>query len=171
MTEESTMYDKIVQWALNNPMVSIIVLICTVLIAIPQVREGIVLVYRFFFKKVDDGISFIEYADETIKIEEKLISQDFDIIKIHATTHLLGVQAEREWLMKKYPGYENYMQRLTFVNTKQGKKIFDVLPIRRGNIKKDIYFDITDFYNGASVPIFKKVSEYAIEKINDIYSD
>ena len=36
-------------------------------------------------------------------------------------------------------------------------------------IEKDIYFDITDFYKGASVPNHKKVSEYAEFKINDIY--
>ena len=51
---------------------------------------------------------------------------------------------------------------LTHIKTKQGKKTFDILP-------KDIYFDITNFYNGASVPNYKKASEYAEEKINDIY--
>ena len=109
MMEESTTYDRIVQWALNHPIISIIVLICTVLIAISQVRDGIILIYRFFCPKSNDGTLIIEYADETIKIEEKLISQDFDIINIHATTHLLGMRAEREWLMKKYPGYKNCM--------------------------------------------------------------
>ena len=58
---------------------------------------------------------------------------------------------------------------LTHIKTKQGNKTFDILPIKKGNIKKDIYFDITNFYNGASVPNYKKASEYAEEKINDIY--
>ena len=52
---------------------------------------------------------------------------------------------------------------LTHIKTKQGKKTFDILPIKKGNIKKDIYFDITNFYNGASVPNYKKASEYAEE--------
>ena len=111
----------------------------------------------------------IEYADEIITFEEKLISQNFDIIKINATTHVLGVRAEREWLNKKYPGYENNMQILTHIETKQGTRTFDILPIRKGNIKKDIYFDITDFFDGASVPYHKNVSEYAEAKINQIY--
>lgn len=167
--EEITIYDRMVQWALNHPAISIIVLICTILIAIPQVKDGIIFVYRIFCPKNDDKEFIIEYADETITVEEKLISQYFDIIKINATTHLLGVRAEREWLKKKYPGYENCMQVLTHIETKQGRKIFDILPIRKGNIEKDIYFDITDFYEGASVPYHKKVSEYAEVKIRDIY--
>lgn len=143
--EQITTYDKIVQWALNNPIISIIVVICTILIAIPQVRDGIVLIIRLFWPKNNQKEFVIEYADEIITFEEKLISQNFDIIKINATTHVLGVRAEREWLNKKYPGYENNMQILTHIETKQGTRTFDILPIRKGNIKKDIYFDITDF--------------------------
>lgn len=143
--EQITTYDKIVQWALNNPIISIIVVICTILIAIPQVRDGIVLIIRLFWPKNNQKEFVIEYADEVITFEEKLISQNFDIIKINATTHVLGVRAEREWLNKKYPGYENNMQILTHIETKQGTRTFDILPIRKGNIKKDIYFDITDF--------------------------
>lgn len=61
------------------------------------------------------------------------------------------------------------MQILTHIETKQGTRTFDILPIRKGNIKKDIYYDITDFFDGASVPNHKNVSEYAEEKINQIY--
>ena len=147
--EQITTYDKIVQWALNNPIISIIVVICTILIAIPQVRDGIVLIIRLFWPKNNQKEFVIEYADEIITFEEKLISQNFDIIKINATTHVLGIRAEREWLNKKYPGYENNMQILTHIETKQGTRTFDILPIRKGNIKKDIYFDITEFFDGA----------------------
>ena len=167
--EQITTYDKIVQWALNNPIISIIVVICTILIAIPQVRDGIVLIIRLFWPKNNQKEFVIEYADEIITFEEKLISQNFDIIKINATTHVLGVRAEREWLNKKYPGYENNMQILTHIETKQGTRTFDILPIRKGNIKKDIYFDITDFFDGASVPYHKNTGEYAVAKINQIY--
>lgn len=167
--EQTTTYDKIVQWALNNPIISIIVIICTILIAIPQVREGVVFIIRMLWHRNNQKEFVIEYADEIITFEEKLISQNFDIIKINATTHMLGVRAEREWLNKKYPGYENNMQMLTHIETKQGTRTFDILPIRKGNIKKDIYFDITDFFDGASVPNHKNVSEYAEAKINQIY--
>ena len=132
-------------------------------------RDGIVLIIRLFWPKNNQKEFVIEYADEIITFEEKLISQNFDIIKINATTHVLGVRAEREWLNKKYPGYENNMQILTHIETKQGTRIFDILPIRKGNIKKDIYFDITDFFDGASVPNLKIVSEYAEAKLNQIY--
>ena len=167
--EQIITYDKIVQWALNNPIIYIIVVICTILIAIPQVRDGIVLIIRLFWPKNNQKEFVIEYADEIITFEEKLISQNFDIIKINATTHMLGVRAEREWLNKKYPGYENNMQMLTHIETKQGRRTFDILPISKGNIKKDIYFDITDFFDGASVPYHKNTGEYAVAKINQIY--
>jgi len=167
--EQTTTYDKIVQWALNNPIISIIVIICTILIAIPQVREGVVFIIRMLWHRNNQKEFVIEYADEIITFEEKLISQNFDIIKINATTHMLGVRAEREWLNKKYPGYENNMQMLTHIETKQGRKTFDILPISKGNIKKDIYFDITDFFDGASVPYYKNTGEYAVAKINQTY--
>ena len=157
------------QWALNNPIISIIVIICTILIAIPQVREGVVFIIRMLWHRNNQKEFVIEYADEIITFEEKLISQNFDIIKINATTHMLGVRAEREWLNKKYPGYENNMQMLTHIETKQGRRTFDILPISKGNIKKDIYFDITDFFDGASVPYHKNTGEYAVAKINQIY--
>lgn len=79
--EEITIYDKIVQWALNHPAISIIVLVCTILIALPQIRDGIMFIYRLFCPKNSDKEFVIEYADEIIKVEEKLISQDFDVIK------------------------------------------------------------------------------------------
>ena len=100
MMEQTTTYDKIVQWALNNPIISIIVIICTILIAIPQVREGVVFIIRMLWHRNNQKEFVIEYADEIITFEEKLISQNFDIIKINATTHMLGVRAEREWLNK-----------------------------------------------------------------------
>ena len=126
--EQIITYDKIVQWALNNPIISIIVVICTILIAIPQVRDGIVLIIRLFWPKNNQKEFVIEYADEIITFEEKLISQNFDIIKINATTHVLGVRAEREWLNKKYPGYENNMQLLTHIETNREREYLIYFP-------------------------------------------
>ncbi len=156
--EDTTLYDIIIHWALNHPAISVIVLACSVLIAIPQIRDGVMFVFRIFCpkNKNNDKEFIIEYADETIKVEEKLISQDFDIIKINATTHFLGVRAEREWLNKIYPGYENCMQMLTNIKTNQGRKTFDILPIRKGNIKKDVYFDLLVFIK---VPSFLRIKK------------
>lgn len=167
--ENITLYDKIILWALNHPVISTIALISTIIMAVPQIRDGIICIYKMFFPEHNDKKFIIEYADEKITVEELLSSQDFDIVKIHATTHSLGVYAERKWLKRKYPDYENCLQMLTHIDTKQGKKTFDILPIIKGNIKKDIYFDITDFYKGASVPNYKSASEYAEEKINEFY--
>lgn len=61
------------------------------------------------------------------------------------------------------------MQVLNHVQTNEGLKTFDILPIEIGEMKKDIYFDITSFYKGASVSAFKNVSDYAEEKIKDLY--
>lgn len=52
----------------------------------------------------------LKYTDETITFDEILISRDFDIIRINATTHLLGVLSERKWLKHKYPKYVNNVQ-------------------------------------------------------------
>ena len=39
----------------------------------------------------------------------------------------------------------------------------------RGNKTKDIYFDITDFFNGAHVEFTHNNHKYAERKIRDIY--
>lgn len=49
-----------------------------------------------------------------LKITFKIMlrSQHFDIVKIHAITHALGVHPEREWINKYYPDYSWDMQML-----------------------------------------------------------
>ena len=163
-----TKYDFIVNLLLNNWIVAIIFLVAVVLIAIPQVRDGINTLLSLF-KEKKEYVS--EYADEKITFEVKLRSQDFDVVKIKATTHSLGVRAEREWLNKYYPGYENNMQLLDHITLDDGKTLtFDILPIHKGNKEKDIYFDITDFYSGAHVELTGSTHKYAQQKIRDIYN-
>ena len=162
---DTTSYDRAVNWFLDQPFIAFIVLICVIIMAIPQLRDGI----KILFQKKKKQDFTIKYADETISFEEKCISRDFDIIKIKATTHDIGVAAEREWLKKKYPRYVNNMQMLSYVQTEKGRIIFDILPIKVGEIKKDIYFDITDFYKGAGVPTFKAATEYAEQTIQSLY--
>lgn len=49
--EDITLYDEIIQSVLNHPAISIRVLICTILILIPQIKDGVISVYRFFYPK------------------------------------------------------------------------------------------------------------------------
>lgn len=96
---EGTLYDKSIANLLNIPIVVCVVLFCVILIAIPQIHDGIKSIFNLFKKKKKDFI--LKYTDETITFDEILISRDFDIIRINATTHLLGVLSERKWLKHK----------------------------------------------------------------------
>ena len=179
-----TTYDKLINLLLDNWVIAVLVLISVILIAIPQIRDGIKMLFSIartsalglpikmlfsLFKRKKEFVS--EYADEKITFDVKLRSQDFDVVKIYATTHTLGVRAEREWLNNYYPGYENNMQLLDHITTDDGKTLtFDILPIHKGDKKKDIYFDITDFYSGAHVELTGSTHNYAKQKIRDIYN-
>lgn len=162
-----TKYDYIVNLLLNNWIIAIFVIIAILIMALPQLRDGLKILWPFSRKK--EFVS--EYADEKITFEVKLRSQDCDIVKIHATTHSLGVRAEREWLNKEYSGYTNNMQFLRHIKTNDGKELtFDILSIQKGNKKKDIYFDITDFFDGAHVEFTGNTHNYAEQKIKEIYN-
>ena len=162
-----TKYDYIVNSLLNNWIIAIIVIIAILIMALPQLRDGLKMFWPFSREK--EFVS--EYADEKITFEVKLRSQDFDIVKIHATTHSLGVRAEREWLNKNYPEYTNNMQSLRHIMTNDGQELtFDILPIQKENKKKDIYFDITDFFDGAHVAYIGSTHNYAEQKIKEIYN-
>lgn len=162
-----TKYDYIVNLLLDNWVIAIIVIVVIIISALPPIRDGLKML--FSSSKKSDNYT-IEYADEKIVCEIISRSYDFDIVKIHATTHRLGVGAERKWISKFYPNYTSNMQILKRVQTETGEKVFDVIPITNGIIKKDIYFDITDFYDGAHVPSTGNVGEYAEQKIKDIYN-
>ena len=150
-----TKYDRLIKLLLDNWLIAIIVLIAVILMAVPQVRDGIRVLFSLF-KHKKEFVS--EYADEKITFEVKLRSQDF-------------VRAEREWLNKNYPEYANNMQSLRHIKTNDGKELtFDILPIQKGNKKKDIYFDITDFFDGAHVGFIGSTHNYAEQKIKEIYN-
>lgn len=162
-----TKYDIIINFLLNHWFIAVIVVIVVIIMALPQIRDGL----KMLFRGSKQNKEFkSEYADETITFDVKLRSQDFDVVKIHATTHDLGVRAEKEWLNKFYPDYENYFQMLKHFATKDGKTLdFDVLTIRSGEKAKEIYFDITDFYEGAHVSFTNDISKYAEHKIIELY--
>ena len=81
-----TKYDYIVNILLDNWFIAIIAIFAVVLTAIPQVRDGIKTLYSLF-KRKKEFVS--KYADEKITFEVKLRSQDFDVIKINATRHMI----------------------------------------------------------------------------------
>lgn len=164
-----TTYDKIVNILLNNWIIAIIVLISVIVIAIPQLRDGVKMFFGFFYKKRESNK--IIYADETISFDVKLLSQDFDIVKINATTHILGVSAEYEWIKKHYPDYNVNSQALSQVKLADNSVLyFDKISISKEHkYYKSIWFDITSFYEGASAPFTGKLDNYATRKIMDIY--
>ena len=97
---EATKYDTIINFLLDNWIIATIVIIAVVIGFIPSLRDGIKQIYDFIkglFKKRE---FVINYKDETITFEIMLRSQHFDIVKIHAITHALGVHSEREWINK-----------------------------------------------------------------------
>ena len=161
-----TKYDHIVNFFLNNWLFAVILIIAIIIISLPRIKDGIKTVFPFSKQKKD---FIIEYADEKISFDVKMRSYDYDIVKIHATTHRLGIQTERKWLQKYYPGYSNNMQAQKTIKTKKGEIIFDILSIQKGDIKKKIYFDITDFFEGASVVVTNDINKYAMKKIYKIY--
>lgn len=164
-----TKYDHIVNLLLNHWVIAILVLVAIILISLPQIRDGLMMILPSSEKDKKDDL-IIEFADEKIVCEIVFRSYDFDIVKICATTHRLGIQAEKKWIDKFYPNYTHNMQLLNRIQTESGEKIFDIIPISNGTINKDIYFDITDFYPGAHVTSFCNVHGYAEKKIKDIYS-
>ncbi len=64
-------------------------------------------------------------------------------IVIQENKELVGVDAEYKWIRKHYPGYTLNEQKLNFKN----KIAYDIVNItlKDGN-KKNIYFDISNFY-------------------------
>lgn len=167
-----TKYDYIVNLLLDNWIVVIIVIAAIIIGALPSIKDGLKMIFMSFNSaEKNDNNFIIEYADEKIVCEILSRSYDFDVVKIHATTHRLGIQAERRWINRFYSNYTYNVQMLKKIQTGSGEIIFDIISITNGTIKKDIYFDITDFFNGASVPFSGNVSKYAEQKIKDIYNN
>lgn len=143
-----------------------------VLGAIPQVREGMKMLSDILnkllviFKKKD--IYTYKSKGEKVKMTRILKSEHLDVIKIDTTSHDLGVQSERAWLKRYYSNFEYPMQYVDSIQTEQGKKIFDVFPISHKTKSKDIYFDITNFYN-EPLKFLMDTNEYNKYKIKSLY--
>lgn len=163
-----TIFDYIKNLILNTWFGAIIVIIVIVIIYMAKLKKSIKEISPSFKCKKEFAI---ELAGEKITFDVKLRSYNYDVVKINAITHILGIQAERAWINKYYPGYKIMVQTLERMTLDNGKLLsFDRLSIHKGNKKKDIYFDITDFIDGASVSLTENTHEYAHQKIKEIYT-
>lgn len=96
--ETTTKYDTIINFFLDNWIIATIVVAAVVIGFIPSLRDGIKQIYDLIKEAFKKEEFVIKYKDETITFEIMLRSQHFDIVKIHAITHVLGVHSEREWI-------------------------------------------------------------------------
>lgn len=145
--ETTTKYDTIINFFLDNWIIATIVVAAVVIGFIPSLRDGIKQIYDLIKEAFKKEEFVIKYKDETITFEIMLRSQHFDIVKIHAITHVLGVHSEREWINKYYPDYSWGMQKLRNITLDGNKSIpFDIICISKGNNHKEIYFDLSDFF-------------------------
>ena len=119
--ETTTKYDTIINFFLDNWIIATIVVAAVVIGFIPSLRDGIKQIYDLIKEAFKKEEFVIKYKDETITFEIMLRSQHFDIVKIHAITHVLGVHSEREWINKYYPDYSWGMQKLRII-TLDGNK-------------------------------------------------
>lgn len=139
--ETTTKYDTIINFFLDNWIIATIVVAAVVIGFIPSLRDGIKQIYDLIKEAFKKEEFVIKYKDETITFEIMLRSQHFDIVKIHAITHVLGVHSEREWINKYYPDYSWGMQKLRNITLDGNKSIpFDIICISKGNNHKEINF-------------------------------
>lgn len=114
--------------------------------------------------------------EETATFTEKMTSLAFDVVKINAHTHSLGIAAEYAWIDHKYPKNEIIMQSLTTLDLVTGKGKykpeqihFDVIKFRLPDGReKEIYFDISSFFNGVALSLLNP-GEFVAQKISGLY--
>ena len=169
---DSTKYDKIIDFLLDNWIIATIVIIALVIAFIPSFRDGILQISIFtktiFSKKTKDYV--IKHEGETITCQYKTKSTLFDIVKIKAITHSLGLRAEYSWIERHYPKYNITSQGLSKIDINKNQSLyFDELTIinDKGD-EKVIYFDISDFFN-KSGHTSADIDRFVREKIRELY--
>jgi hypothetical protein len=175
-------YDTVIGWLENHWITTVILIILAVLIAIPQVRDGAVLLWtwaKHIFRKKQQGrpkVTQFCVMGETVSCTEILRSLTQDVVKIEAHTHTLGVTAEYQWISKEYPGSKTQKQRLTTLDMLKGNKKysgkqihFDVITIlTKAGMQKDIYFDISSFFGSAGSSLTNP-DGFIAQKIKELY--
>lgn len=165
----SNNYETIIDSLLSNWYVAVFVLIVVLVSAIPPFREGVKTLFNMLKRKEREYR--IEYADETITFDVKCKSKNFDIVKINAITHDMGVSAEYEWIKKYYPDFIVCMQTLRRERLKNGEElVFDQMEIVKDQkYHKSIWFDVSSFIDGAHVSFDGKIADYVESTIERIY--
>ena len=164
-------YETIVNFLLDYWIIAIAVLIFILIGFIPSLRDGFLHLINLIRKIFKNGRKDfkINFKGEEIVFEYKTRSALFDIVKINATTHLLGVSSEYIWINKYYPGYHMVMQSLSKIKVDDNRNLyFDTLKLEneKGNLKY-IYFDISSFFNDSGCTT-TDMNSFAISKIKEL---
>ncbi|WP_346986577.1 hypothetical protein [Chryseobacterium sp. POE27] len=163
--KEATIYETITNFLLDNWLISILVIIIICISAIPPLRDGILQIKKWLFKKKE---FIVKRKDEIITFEYIKNTKHFDIVKVNASTHELGVNAEYRWIDKYYPKHRIIFQALETIETNDKKLFYDVITIEVNNKTKSIYFDINDFFNeNGSTSV--NLNEFVISKIKELH--
>jgi hypothetical protein len=171
--EKTTKYDFMIDFLFDNWIISTLALLAVIIGFIPSLRDGLIQISNWIYKKEKTLVEEfkVELQGEIITFDYLKKSSLFDIVKVNASTHQLGVTAEYLWLEKHYPDHKNRIQYLRDIKKEDGKPIFyDVLQIEIDGKEKSIYFDISDFFNEHGSTLLD-LDEFAISKIRDIHKN
>ncbi|MGF6933617.1 hypothetical protein OKW41_002756 [Paraburkholderia sp. UCT70] len=120
----------------------------------------------------------LNVGEERVTFTEFIRSAEYDIVKVNANQHFLGVASEHEWIHTRYPEATMGRQTLTTLDRlklaetaeSESEKIrFDVIDLTfpDGRNKK-VYFDISSFFNELTYEKIDPESRVA-HKLNEIY--
>lgn len=149
---------------------------------IPEIQsklDSLISSFDKFSKKIKTPFTHEENGI-TVTYEELLRSEKFDIIKINAHDHFLGVSSEYAWLSHHYPGFELRRQLLTTLELMRGKSDsyhpdqihFDKMSITLSNGKKKIVlFDISSFALSGLASSSMNPNEFLAKKLSEIYGE
>jgi hypothetical protein len=144
---DSTKYDNLVNFFLNNWLIAILVALAVIIGFIPNLRDGILELIKWLKIKKNEEFKIMTEG-ETIIFQIKTSSKLFDIVKVNAITHNISVNAEYRWIKKYYPKYKVILQGLEKIPIDNDQFYYDVVTISNNEGKeKIIYFDITSFFN------------------------
>ena len=168
-----TKYDALVNFFLDNVFIAIVVLICVVLMAIPQVRDGLKVLCDWTKDlggklRCRSNAYIYKSKCEKVRLTRILKSDQLDVVIVDTISHDLGIKSEYAWLKKHYPNYKYPRQSLKFIKTEQGEKMFDRFPISSANHSKEIYFDISRFCY-EPLECFLDKNELTTHKIKGLY--
>lgn len=125
-------------------------------------------------QKSEQEIVF-QVKEEIVTYQSRMTSLGQDVVKINAHTHPLGVAAEYHWVNQKYPEATIIEQSLTtlekLTDGKNSREIyFDILKIKLSDGReKEIYFDISEFFKGATSSSLNEDNAYMASKLAELY--